>query len=389
MTYVEYLRRVGNHLSVFFTDPMARAAVWQVWLNRDFTKWGEYNGREITLPTWQPSEKLTMYLRKDVAAQIWNYGVGPSTTQIEKDPYEGKETPLTADILLGGPGTEPGLFQRPRDVAVAPDGSLYIADTENNRIQHLARDGSVLHSWGSFADITQGEAPPGTFFQPWGLAIAPDGSVYVADTWNYRIQKFTPDGKFVAMWGYAGQGEAPEAFWGPRDVEVDQQGRVLVSDTGNKRIVIFGPDGEYISQFGSEGFEPGQFYESIGISLDQQGNLYVADTWNQRVQVFAQDDQGGYQPLNAWDVYAWFGQSLDNKPYLDVAENGHVFVTDPEGYRVLEFTRDGQIVRFWGDYSTGPDGFGLAAGVAVDPQGGIWVTDAGNSRIMHFNLPEE
>jgi DNA-binding beta-propeller fold protein YncE len=56
---------------------------------------------------------------------------------------------------------------------------------------------------------------------------------------------------------------------------------------------------------------------------------------------------------------------------------------------VLEFTPDGQIVRFWGDYSQAADGFGLAAGVAVDPQGGVWVTDAGNSRLMHFNLPEE
>ena len=389
MTFGEYLRRVGQHLSPFFTNPQARAAVWEVWFNRDFTRWGEYNAREITLPDWQPSETLRMYLRKDVAAQIWNYGVGPSTTEIEADPYEGKETPLTADVVLGAPGTQPGQFQRPRDIAVAPDGSLYIADTDNHRIQHLARDGSVLHSWGSFADITQGEAPPGTFFQPWGVAVALDGSVYVADTWNYRIQKFTPDGKFLTMWGFSGQGEEPDAFWGPRDVEVDQEGRVLVSDTGNKRIVVFGPDGEYVTQFGSEGFEPGQFYESIGISLDVQGNLYVADTWNQRVQVFAPDSQGGYQPKTAWDVYAWFGQSLDNKPFLDVAPNGHVFVTDPEGYRVLEFTPEGQIVRFWGDYSQGADGFGLAGAVAVDPQGGVWVTDAGNSRILHFNLPEE
>jgi sugar lactone lactonase YvrE len=71
-----------------------------------------------------------------------------------------------------------------------------------------------LHVWGSFADIAQGEAPPSTFYEPWGIAIGPDGSVYVADTWNHRIQKFTAKGEFIKMWGYFGQAEQPDGFWG-------------------------------------------------------------------------------------------------------------------------------------------------------------------------------
>ena len=93
--------------------------------------------------------------------------------------------------------------------------------------------------WGSFADANKGDAPGGTFNEPWGIAVAPDGSVYVADTWNYRVQKFTADGKFVQMWGYFGQAEAPDAFYGPRSIAVDNDGRVYVGDTGNKRIVVF------------------------------------------------------------------------------------------------------------------------------------------------------
>ena len=370
-------------------DPQWRSAVFQIWLNRNYSQYAALVDRDMSLPNWQPSAKMRIYLRKDIAAQVWNYGVGPSPEEVVADPYEGKETTLAADIVIGEPGSAPGQFNRPRGLVVAPDGSLYVADTDNHRIQHLARDGSVIHSWGSFADIAKGPAPGGTFYEPWGIALGPDGSVYVADTWNHRVQKFTAEGAFVNMWGFFGQAESPLAFWGPRDVAVDAEGRVLVTDTGNKRIVIFDSEGNFITQFGSEGFDPGQFSEPVGLALDGEGRLYVADTWNQRIQVFSPDGEGGYTPINAWDVYAWFGESLDNKPYLAASELGHLYATDPEGYRVLEFDSQGEIVRFWGDFSLGVEGFGLAGAVAVDPAGGVWVSDTGNNRLMHFNLPGE
>jgi uncharacterized protein (TIGR03663 family) len=368
-------------------DPRWRSAVFQIWFNRNYSEYAALVDREMTLPNWQPSQKMRMYIRKDVAAQVWNFGVGPSAEEVIADPYEGKENTLAADVVIGGPGAAPGQFNRPRDLAVAEDGSLYVADTDNHRIQHLTRDGSVIHTWGSFADLARGPAPGGTFYEPWGIAVSADGSVFVADTWNHRIQKFTAEGEFVKMWGFFGQGESPEAFWGPRDVIVDAEGRVLVTDTGNKRVVIFDSDGNYITQFGSEGFDLGQFSEPVGIALDGEGHLYVADTWNQRIQAFSPDGSGGYVPENSWDVYAWFGESLDNKPYLAANEQGQLFATDPEGYRVLQFTPEGELVRFWGDYGLGAEGFGLAGAVAVDPAGGVWVSDAGNNRLMHFSLP--
>jgi sugar lactone lactonase YvrE len=383
----DYYNLTWERIKNAFIDPAMRSALFQIWLNRDFTEYSQVVDRDMSPPNWQPSESMRMYLRKDITSQIWNFGVGPSTEEIVADPYEGKEALLEADIVFGTKGTEPGQFQRPRGIAVAPDGSIYVADTENHRIQHLDREGNPLQSWGSFADLAQGEAPGGTFFEPWGLDIGPDGSVYVADTWNHRIQKFSAEGEFLDMWGYFGQAERPDAFWGPRDVLVDQDGRVILSDTGNKRIVIFGPDGEFIAQFGEEGFDPGQFYEPVGLALDDEGNLYVADTWNQRIQSFVPDGAGSFSPLNSWDIFGWYGQSLDNKPYLDVNDHLQVFATDPEGVRVLHFTNAGEIISYWGDYSQGNDGFSLAGAVTVDPLGGVWVSDPGNDRIMHFNLP--
>ena len=66
---------------------------------------------------------------------------------------------------------------------------------------------------------------------------------------------------------------------------------MYVMDTGNKRVVIFDPDGNFITQFGTAGFEPGQFDEPVGIALDADGNVYITDTWNQRVQVMAPSQQ--------------------------------------------------------------------------------------------------
>ncbi|MFO3797273.1 MAG: hypothetical protein ACK8QZ_08325, partial [Anaerolineales bacterium] len=75
------------------------------------------------------------------------------------------------------------------------------------------------------------------------------------------------------------------------------------------------------------------------------------------------------------------------KPYIAVNAQGHVFVSVPEMYRILEFDAQGQIVRAWGEYGVEPDRFALPSGLAVDPQGNLWVCDSANHRIMKFPLP--
>ena len=371
------------------TNPQMREAIFQIWLNRDYTLYGQLTGENMSLQDWSPSEKFRLYIRKDIVAQLWDYGSTASSTPVQADPYEGKQIAISADRMVGIQGTNPGQFQQPRDLALAPDGSLYVADTFNNRIQHLAADGTVLQVWGSFADLSQGAAPGGTFYQPWGIAVGPDGSVYVADTWNHRIQKFTATGDFVNMWGFFGQAETPFALWGPRDIAIDQFGNIFVTDTGNKRIVIYDADGNFISQFGSIGMEPGQFDEPVGIAVDRTGLVYIADTWNQRIQVMRKDQNGTYKPDNSWDIVAWYGQSLDNKPFLAVDGGGNLYTSDPEGYRILHFTTSGTFINYFGDYGAAANGLNLPTGITTDPTGGIWVADAGNNRILHFTLPAQ
>ena len=86
-------------------------------------------------------------------------------------------------------------------IAAGLNDDLYVADSRNHRILHISSDGNLLQEWGTFADQAAGDAPLGTFNEPWGVAVGPDGSVFVSDTWNHRVQKFTEDGKPIKMWG--------------------------------------------------------------------------------------------------------------------------------------------------------------------------------------------
>jgi DNA-binding beta-propeller fold protein YncE len=389
----DYWHMTWERLWGAISDPNMRAAIFKIWLNRDYSDYARLTGKEkaFTPEDWSPGAKVRMYIRNDIVSQIWNYGASPTTLSPEEiDPYASRIINQQPIQVIGGSGDQPGQFNAPRGIRTAPDGSLYIADSRNHRIQHLSPQGDVLHVWGSFADRSQGAAPGGTFYEPWDVAIGLDGSVFVSDTWNHRIQKFTADGRFLKEWGYFGQGEAPDAFWGPRGLAVDRLGYLYVMDTGNDRVVVFDEEGNFISQFGGQGLEVGKFDEPVDIAIDpNSGSIFITDAWNQRIQQFAPGARAAFfTPIAAWDIRGWAGQSLDNKPYLAISPtSGHLFITDPEAPRILEFDQAGNFIRGWGEYSTGTDGFGLASGVTVTQNGEVWVSDGANNVLLRFSLP--
>jgi len=109
----------------------------------------------------------------------------------------------------------------------------------------------------------------------------------------------------------------------------------------------------------------------------------VADAWNRRVQKFDHN----FKPVAQWPVVAWEGDSVVNKPYLAVDAQGRVFISDPEGYRIIAYDNNGQVIVTWGQYGQDRTSLALPTGLAFDNEGNLLVADANNNRIMKFAVP--
>lgn len=362
-----------------------RQAIFNIWFFRDYTKYGELTSVDYSLSRWPVADRMRLYIRKDIASQLWPLGLGPSAAQTASENIYNNKISLAADLAFGSEGSAEGQFTSPRAVAVGPDGSVYVADTRAHRIQKFTADGQFIKSWGSFGRIEDNSALPGTFNEIWGIAVDNNGFVYASDTWNHRIQKFTADGEFVKTWGTFGLTDAGlTAMWGPRGVAVDSQNNVYVADTGNKRILVFDSEGNPLRQIGTGGALEGQLDEPTDVAVANDGRVFVADTWNQRIQVFS----SAGDVLGKWSIEGWFSQNLDNKPYLTIDSQNRVYVTDPEGYRVLVFTEGGLFQYTFGDYGADNSTFGLPVGVAIR-NSWLYVADANNNRVMRFTVDSD
>lgn len=171
------------------------------------------------------------------------------------------------------PGFDRDHFVMPTDVAVAESGAIYIADGYGNaRIVQRAADGSFVREWGSAGD------GPGQFDTPHGLAISPDGLLYVADRGNARVQRFTLDG------AYAGEWSGP-ALGRPWAIAFAPDGLALVLDGGDQResppdrarIVEVALDGSVLGETGAYGTAPGQFIWPHDIAVGTDGSVYVVE----------------------------------------------------------------------------------------------------------------
>jgi DNA-binding beta-propeller fold protein YncE len=322
-------------------------------------------------------------------------------------PDEGPEPRWTAAVrVLAGDGLE-GSYDGPADrarfsdpfgIAVAPDGTVYVADAGvSQRIRVIAPDGTVSTLAGSTVGFTDGPGAAARFSTPSGLAVDADGVLYVADTGNHAIRRVTPDGVVSTVAGDGtpgyrdGQGTAAR-FDGPIGIAVHPDGRLVVADTYNDRIRVITPDGlvSTLAGDGVPGSLDGRAHEARfdtpgGVAIDGAGLIVVADTGNGLIRTIDVHGEVATHP-------APLGFGLVRPVGVAVSGVDDLYVTDDLG-RVLEVAADGR-TRLLAGASVGfADGLGLEArfrnpaGVAVAALDRLVVADAGNALVRAVATP--
>ncbi|MBF0565024.1 MAG: hypothetical protein HQK89_07270 [Nitrospirae bacterium] len=308
---------------------------------------------------------------------------------IGNNDYIWADTPETYEYVRMWPTLKnPWYFNYPHGIAVDNSGNVYVADSSNYQIQKFSVDGQFITKWGT------GGSGDGQFNYPCAIAVDGNNNVFVADTYNNRIQKFTSNGTFIAKWGSYGSGNG--SFEYPQGLAVDSAGNVYVADSDNNRIQKFTSNGTFISKWGSTGTGASQFNSPRGVAVDNAGNVYVADFGNNRIQKFTKDGtfimQWGQSGSADGQFYSPYGLASDKSGNLYVADSGIVDTTSVPGritvtggnHRIQKFTSDGKFITKWGSWGDLDGRFKLPDGVAIDSSGNVFVVESFGARIQRF-----
>ncbi len=179
------------------------------------------------------------------------------------------------------------LFDRPSGVAVSPDGkTIYVIDSggiSSTRHHMYVIDAETFEIK---RVVGKRGKEPGDFNLPIQVATAPDGTVYVVDGGNFRVQSFTPEGDFRSTFGVAGRFSGN--FSRPKGIATDSDNNVYVGDSAFGNFQIFNPDGELLLFIGrrSNDGRPGTFMLPSGLEVDEDGRIYYADQFFRKIDIF-------------------------------------------------------------------------------------------------------
>jgi len=265
-----------------------------------------------------------------------------------------------------------GRLSAPQGVFVTAAGKVYVADTGNDRIIRFSPTIAFQLEWGEYPGA-------GVEDTPTGLATDAAGNVYVTNKAQDLIQKFDVDGNFLTEFG--GSGAAAGKLNNPAGIAISPGGDVYVADTANQRIQKFDATGAFLTQWGSFGTANGMFDTPSGIAIDAAGNVYVADTGNNRIQKFG----AGGAFVTAWGGLGTGDGQFKSPHGVEIDGSGNVWVADTTNQRIQEFDAGGAFLSKWGSGPSGQDGrLSSPYDLAFDADGTIWVADRNNYRIQRF-----
>jgi sugar lactone lactonase YvrE len=346
----------------------------------------------------------TLAVPAQAADGTWNRAIGFGVNPTGNN---GELCTIAAACAAGGDGALGGEFSFPEGVATDAAGDIYVADTNNDRVQKFDSSGRFLLAFGKNVNLVAGApnfdictqvgncmpgtagSQPGEFDLPSGVAVDAAGNVYVADFRNSRLQEFDSSGNFLRVVAPGG-GHGGELNF-PEDVVTDSAGNLYVADNGNNRIDKFDSHGNFVLAFGKDvvtgggaGFEictvaatckpglqgtlGGELTEPSAVAVDGDGNIYAADSDSHRIEKY--DASGNFlgafgKDVNAADIGTGFevctiaanckagiagdGAGAFNFPKgLATDAAGNVYVSDLENNRIQKFDSSGQFLRAFG-----------------------------------------
>ncbi len=262
----------------------------------------------------------------------------------------------------------PAALDDPFGVAVDPEGDVWVADTGNNRLEELAPDGRVLAVIGE-----------GMLDHPEGIAVSAAGDVWVADTGNNRVVELSPHGALLQVVGTPGSGNGE--LDSPTAIALSSGGDIYVADQGNNRVEEFSPAGTYLSSI--------SVATPDGVAFDASGDLWVSSpsyAEGNGVYEFAPDGS----PITSFgQTQASFG-ALSNTAGIAIGSGGLVYVVQQDYGFVTVFNPSGTFDTEFGLQSSpaaASEDLESPQGIAIGSDGDIWVADSGNNRVVEYAPP--
>lgn len=277
--------------------------------------------------------------------------------------------------VWGRKGLDDGRFIKPRAITIDASDRLHIIDM-TSRIQVFDRLGQLQNYW---------KTPECVNGKPCGISILRDGRIAVPDTHYFRVLFYSPEGQLLedqTIGGKNGRGEGEFGFL--TDVAEDSKGNLYVSEYGDfDRIQKFSPDGKYLCSIGAHGTETGEFLRPQGIVIDQKDQLWVADACNHRIQVF----DASSEPPTFKFSFGKSGSGIGELSYpynLMFGGDGFLYVCEFGNHRLQKFDLEGKSHGIWGGPGREPGQLHQPWGMTLDSQGYFHVIDSYNHRVQRF-----
>ncbi|MCJ7578065.1 MAG: NHL repeat-containing protein [candidate division Zixibacteria bacterium] len=280
--------------------------------------------------------------------------------------------------IIGETKLGSSFLSHPTGIAIDPQGNLFIADTDNDRVVKCDGEGNFLKETGGFG------WEEGQFNRPTFITTDNGLNIYVADTQNKRVQRFDRNLNFIstipAYGGISDKIELSDDFSGfglLEGIAVTSAGELLLSDIEDDCVIKLDNFYAYSRTFGGFGYGGGSLLDPLGISVDRKGNVYVADSQNDRVAIY--------------DLFGNFLKSLGEttlrKPGgVTVGEDGLIYVANTEKNSIAIFNPEGNLVLEYGTWGSGMGNFSKPTDLKLGRDNKLSVVDSGNNRICVFEI---